>query len=53
MDTYDLSLEGWNDRKLMDASKELGIDYEPDRVGKSDLRREVYDRVIDLLVTYD
>ncbi len=53
MNTYDLQLEGWNDSELAKSAKELGIDYEPDRVGKSDLRREVYDRVIDLLATYD
>lgn len=53
MNTLDLSLTGWNDDELMKAAKKLGIDYTPERVGKSDLRREVYDRVVDLLATYD
>lgn len=47
MNTADLALLGFTDAKLGDLAKELlGEIYEPDRPGKSDVRRAMFDRVM-------
>jgi hypothetical protein len=47
MNTFDLALLGFTDADLDDmAHRLLGESWQPDRVGKSDQRRDVFDRVM-------